>query len=64
ILAFICDNTSNNDVMIERLAEHVPKFMGAASQTHCFLHVVNLVAKMLVLQFNTKKALEDDELAE
>lgn len=55
--------------MIERLAENVPEFMGTASQTRCFLHVVNLIAKTLTSQFDSKKGKkgdleEDHELAE
>jgi hypothetical protein len=52
ILAVTCDNASNNDVMIKELAEFVPGFEGEVGHTRCFLHVVNLVAKSLIHQFD------------
>ena len=45
--------------MIRELSELVPTFGGAASQTRCFLHVVNLVAKSLICQFNVSKGFGD-----
>jgi hypothetical protein len=50
--------------MVRELELLVPSFGGDASHTRCFLHVVNLVAKMLIRQFDTNKrdadkALED-----
>ena len=59
-----CDNAANNNTMIKALSELVPTFMGTASQTRCFLHVINLIAKTLLHQFDAKKAdLRDTELA-
>jgi hypothetical protein len=52
ILAVTCDNASNNDTMIAKLAEDVEKFPGAAAQTRCFAHVTNLVAKSLIKVFD------------
>ena len=40
--------------MVNQLAELVPEFMGDASHTQCFLHVVNLVTKTLLSQFEAK----------
>lgn len=37
------------------LSELVPAFAGPASQTRCFLHIVNLIAKSLLRQFDAKK---------
>ena len=61
-----CDNASNNDVMIEELQECIPEFAGSASHTHCFLHIVNLIAKSLLRQFDAQKMTVegDHELAE
>lgn len=51
--------------MIEEMSDLIPTLTGAANHTHCFLHVVNLVAKSLIQQFDVKKdAAEDDELKE
>lgn len=60
-----CDNASNNDAMIQELGRVVPSFAGFAGHTRCFLHIVNLVAKSLIRQFDAKTAIEGDtELAE
>ncbi|KAG2740485.1 hypothetical protein P692DRAFT_201675684, partial [Suillus brevipes Sb2] len=52
ILSITSDNASNNDTMISELADNVAHFEGKNSQTRCFLHVVNLVAKSLIRQFD------------
>ena len=51
--------------MIKELQELIPEFAGSASHTHCFLHIVNLIAKSLICQFNAKKTGKGDhELAD
>ena len=51
--------------MINELSVLVDMFAGAANHTCCFLHVVNLVAKLLIQQFEVKKGVaKDDELKE
>ena len=51
--------------MINELSVLVDTFAGAANHTRCFLHVVNLVAKSLIQQFEVKKGVaEDNELKE
>jgi nucleoside-diphosphate-sugar epimerase len=53
--------------MIEELAHLVDDFPGPANQTRCFLHILNLVVKSIIRQFDvpaSKKRLvgeEDDE---
>jgi len=60
-----CDNASNNDVMVCKLEEKVPSFNGATTRLCCFLHITNLVAKLLMWLFDPKKKdLGDIELAE
>jgi hypothetical protein len=53
--------------MIESLADHLPDFPGAANSTPCFTHILNLVAKCIMKQFDTPKSkrmgLEDDDMA-
>ncbi|KIK80334.1 hypothetical protein PAXRUDRAFT_158962, partial [Paxillus rubicundulus Ve08.2h10] len=49
------DNAANNDVMIRELSKLVPMFGGSASHTRCFLHIVNLIAKTLIRQFDIGK---------
>jgi len=51
--------------MIRELEKLVPSFTGFAGHTCCFLHIVNLVAKSLIRQFDAKTTIEGDtELAE
>ena len=58
-----CDNASNNDTMIEELAILIDDFAGAANQTRCFLHVLNLVVKSIIKQFDlpASKKTSDNE---
>ena len=55
--------------MIDSLSDLVPAFTGPKNQTCCFLHVINLISKSLLCQFDTAKMdlngsgeLEDEEL--
>jgi hypothetical protein len=56
ILSVTADNASNNDKMIEHLATLIDMFPGAANQTRCFAHILNLVAKSVLRQFESPKA--------
>jgi hypothetical protein len=60
ILSITCDNASNNDKMVEHLATLIEHFPGAANQTRCFTHILNLVAKSILRQFDVKKKTTDD----
>jgi len=60
ILSVTCDNAPNNDTMVEHLATLVENFPGAANQTCCFTHILNLVAKSILRQFNVAKKTADD----
>ncbi|KAG1872023.1 hypothetical protein C8R48DRAFT_595815, partial [Suillus tomentosus] len=55
LLSITCDNVSNNNVMIDDLEALVPIFGGSMSHTRCFLHMVNLVAKSLIHEFDVMK---------
>ncbi|KAG2031558.1 hypothetical protein BDR03DRAFT_875694, partial [Suillus americanus] len=55
ILSITADNASSNDTMITKLADMVGHFGGKTARTRCFLHIVNLVAKSLLKQFNVPK---------
>jgi hypothetical protein len=48
--------------MIEHLATLVEQFPGVANQTRCFVHILNLVAKSILCQFDTPKKTSDDDL--
>jgi hypothetical protein len=55
ILSITCDNASNNDTMIEELTDLVDNFPGPANQTRCFTHILNLVVKSILRQFDLPK---------
>jgi len=41
--------------MVDELVDRVPQFGGATSRTHCFLHIINLIAKLIICQFDVQK---------
>ena len=49
-------NASNNDMMAEELGYLVAAFDGEASQTQSFIHIINLIAKSVIKQFDVPKA--------
>ncbi|KAI1783385.1 hypothetical protein LXA43DRAFT_837949, partial [Ganoderma leucocontextum] len=53
-LAVTCDNATNNDTMIDAMATdpRLPEFDGKLARVRCFLHILNLVAKSLIRQFD------------
>ncbi len=51
---------SNNDTMLKELVSSLPEFCGAATQSRCFTHVINLVAKSILSQFNGQKSNDSD----
>lgn len=53
VLSVTCDNASVNDKMIEELTRLLPDFPGSANHTRCFLHILNLIAKTVISQFDT-----------
>lgn len=55
ILSITCDNASNNDTMIDAIADAMDCFPGEANCTWCFAHITNLVAKSLLKQFDVLK---------
>ena len=65
ILGITCDNASNNDSMVESLATIMSNFPGEANRARCLAHIVNLVAKIILRQFDEprkKKKKTDDVL--
>ena len=55
-----CDNASANDAMIDHLATLLEAFPGSANRTHCFTHILNLVAKCIMKQFDSPKKQNGD----
>ena len=45
--------------MIEELTGLLDHFPGKANQTHCFLHILNLIAKSIIKQFDLPKAMSE-----
>jgi hypothetical protein len=60
ILSVTCDNTSNNDTMITELDHMLTKFL-PVNCTCCFAHILNLVAKSLLKQFDVKHKKKDND---
>nr|GAT44897.1 predicted protein [Mycena chlorophos] len=52
------DNASNNDAMVDEL-ETLVKGFSKTRQTRCFLHVINLIAKSFLRQFDPKAQIGD-----
>lgn len=50
----------NNDTMVDDLADRLPEYPGKEHRTRCFAHVVNLVEKSLLNQFEPPKKSKDD----
>jgi len=59
LLSITCDNASNNDTMIAELVNLLNEFPGPANQTRCFTHVLNLVVKSVICQFDLLKSKGD-----
>ena len=55
ILGVTSNNASNNDKMIDHLSLLVNNFLDAANQIWCFNHILNLVTKSILCQFNVPK---------
>ena len=55
MLGVTCDNTSANDKMVESMAEIMADFSGEANRARCLAHIVNLVAKIILRQFDMSK---------
>ncbi|KAI1788194.1 hypothetical protein LXA43DRAFT_838229, partial [Ganoderma leucocontextum] len=47
-----CDNATNNGTMVEELALLLDGFDGQDSHVRCFLHVLSLVVKALLREFD------------
>ncbi|TFK81779.1 hypothetical protein K466DRAFT_452428, partial [Polyporus arcularius HHB13444] len=52
VLGVTCDNATNNDAMVEALMKLLPGFPGEVNRVRCFTHILNLVAKSLIRQFD------------
>ena len=48
------DNASSNDTMTDELAGLIVHFGGDLTRTRCLLHVINLVAKTVMKEFDVQ----------
>jgi hypothetical protein len=64
LLSITCNNASPNDTMITELADLIQNFPGDASRTQCFAHIINLIAKSLLKQFDVPKKKAGEALDE
>jgi hypothetical protein len=55
ILSVTCDNASVNNAMIDRLAILNDDFPGSPNHMRCFAHIINLVVKSILKQFDVPK---------
>ena len=55
MLSITCDNATSNDAMIDELSAVLDNFPGATNHTRCFTHILNLVAKSILQQFDVPK---------
>ena len=63
ILGITSDNASNNDTMIKYLGDALDEFPGAANQTRCFVHTINLITKSILKPFDTRKVKDLSEFS-
>lgn len=61
ILSITCDNASNNDTIIEELT-NLHDFPGPANQTWCSTHILNLVVKSVIQQFDSPNSKNNRQL--
>ncbi|KAI0359342.1 hypothetical protein OH77DRAFT_1368363, partial [Trametes cingulata] len=54
-LGITCDNATNNDAMVNILGERLDGFEGSVGRVRCFAHIINLVVKSLLRQFDVPK---------
>ncbi|OJT15390.1 Zinc finger BED domain-containing protein RICESLEEPER 3 [Trametes pubescens] len=64
ILGVTCDNASNNDTMLAKMMDLLPNFSGELARVRCFAHVLNLVAKSLISEFDARVERNEDEVDE
>lgn len=56
MLGLTCDNASNNDSMVDALADDddIPSFPGKGHQVRCLAHVLNLASKAFLSPFDSR----------
>ena len=62
MLGVTCDNASANERMVENLAKLVVDFPRDANHARCLAHVVNLVVKIILCQFDISKKKKNSDV--
>jgi hypothetical protein len=62
ILSITCDNASSNDAMVEELEFLIHDFPGATNRARCLTHILNLVVKSIMQQFDEPKGNKDERV--
>ncbi|GBE82268.1 hypothetical protein SCP_0406520 [Sparassis crispa] len=62
MLGITVNNATSNNLMINELAELIESFQGQANRACCFDHIVNLMVKTLLCQFDVLKGKAEDAL--
>lgn len=55
LLAITADNATNNDTMVDALADSIESFPGELNRGRCFDHIINLCAKSVLRAFEATK---------
>ena len=53
-LGVMCDNTLNNDTMVNKLDYQIDE-LSEVNRIQCFLHIINLIARAMLRQFDVNK---------
>ena len=64
ILAITCDNMMGNDKMINKLAARLVEFPGAPNHVCCFTHILNLVVRSIMHQFNVSSTRSAEDITD
>ena len=55
ILCITCDNASCNNRMVKELEFMLEDYVGEVGHAHCFLHIVSIIAKTIIKQFDVRR---------
>ncbi|KAL1940908.1 hypothetical protein VTO73DRAFT_7544 [Trametes versicolor] len=55
VLAVTCDNAENNSTMMTKLEAILPTIRGSKVRVRCLAHILNLVVKAILSQFDTDR---------
>ena len=61
MLGVTCDNASANERMVENLAKLVVDFLRDTNRAQCLAHIVNLVVKIILRQFDISKKKKNNQ---